>query len=195
MSESLPTVITSIALFTSTNLDDIVILTLLFLASNASGRPGRWQIVTGQYVGIALLVTLSVVAAFGLTLVPKGGIGLLGLIPLGLGIRGLVQAAQKRKNNEKAPSITATSFVAIAGVTIANGGDNVAVYTPFFHSLNSVNLLTVIVIFAILIAIWCIAAAWLGRHKHLIRLIERFGHWIVPVVFILIGLIVLSSLI
>lgn len=194
MSDLLSIITAAIAIFVSTNIDDIVVLTVLFLASNASGRPKVWQIVAGQYAGIAVLVVLSMIAALGLTLIPNEWVGLFGLIPLGLGIRGLVQAVKERNSNQKTPSITAKSFAAVAGITVANGGDNIAVYTPFFHSLNPTDIFIVLMVFAISIAAWCMAAAWLGRHKHLVRLIERFGHWMVPVVFVVIGLVILSSL-
>ncbi|MFD0852540.1 cadmium resistance transporter, partial [Actinomadura adrarensis] len=50
----------AVAMFVGTNIDDIIILTVLFLASRSSGRPKVWQIWAGQYVGVAALVAVSV---------------------------------------------------------------------------------------------------------------------------------------
>ncbi|MFC6078629.1 hypothetical protein [Microbispora bryophytorum] len=40
---------TAFAVFAGTNVDDVVILTVLFLSARAKGRLHPWQIVTGQY--------------------------------------------------------------------------------------------------------------------------------------------------
>ncbi|RQX35227.1 cadmium transporter, partial [Micromonospora chalcea] len=67
--------------FAATNLDDIVVLTVLFVALRHTGRPRPWQIVAGQYAGIGALVAVAVVAAAGLLVVPDPWPGLLGLLP------------------------------------------------------------------------------------------------------------------
>ena len=81
----LATIGSAIGLFAATNIDDIVVLTVLFLASSR-GKPRPWQIVAGQYLGFITLVVISVIAALGLTIVPDEWVGFLGLIPLGIGI-------------------------------------------------------------------------------------------------------------
>ena len=82
----LATIGSAIGLFAATNIDDIVVLTVLFLASSR-GKPRPWQIVAGQYLGFITLVVISVIAALGLTIVPDEWVGFLGLIPLGIGIK------------------------------------------------------------------------------------------------------------
>jgi cadmium resistance protein CadD (predicted permease) len=80
------------------------------------------------------------------------------------------------------------------GVTIANGADNISVYTPMFRTIGVADSLISVAVFAVLIAVWCLAGSWLGSHKKVIAVVERLGHWIVPGVFILIGaVIVLES--
>lgn len=62
----------------ATNLDDLVVLTVLFVASTrGSLRP--WRIVAGQYLGMSALIAISVVAALGLTVIPEEWVGLLGV--------------------------------------------------------------------------------------------------------------------
>jgi cadmium resistance protein CadD (predicted permease) len=76
-------------MFAGTNVDDMIVLTVLFLSSRASGSPRLWQIWAGQYAGIAVLVLVSLVAAVGLTLVPDEWVGLLGFVPFAFGGQGL----------------------------------------------------------------------------------------------------------
>ncbi|MER5420664.1 cadmium resistance transporter [Streptosporangium roseum] len=179
---------TAAAVFAGTNVDDIVILTVLFLASRAGGVPRPWQIVAGQYAGIAILVAVSAVAALGLTVVPDRWAGLLGLVPFGMGVWGLVR---KDDGGEAGP--VASGVVSVAGVTLANGADNISVYTPMFRTIGLSASLVTIAVFALLIAVWCAAASWLGSHKKIIGLVERSGRWLVPVVFMVIGAVIVAE--
>jgi cadmium resistance protein CadD (predicted permease) len=186
------TVAAAAGVFAGTNVDDLLVLTVLFLAARASGRPRRWQIWAGQYAGIGVLVGVSVLAALGLTIVPDRWVGLLGLVPLALGVRGLVSAF-RRAGGEEAPPV-ATGALTVAGVTIANGADNIAVYTPLFRTVGAGPSAATIAVFAVLVAVWCAAASWLGSHGRVVAVVELYGHWLVPLVFITIGLVILSGL-
>ena len=185
----LQTVLAAAGVFAGTNVDDLIVLTVLFLAARASGRPRRGHIWAGQYAGIAVLVLVSGLAALGLALVPDEWVGLLGLVPVALGVRGLISA--RRDGPEDDPPVAAGNAFAVAGVTIANGADNIAVYTPMFRTLGAAGSAVVVVVFAVLVAVWCAAASWLGSHRRVIDLVRRYGHWLVPLVFITIGLVIL----
>ncbi|GAA3176927.1 cadmium resistance transporter [Nonomuraea roseoviolacea] len=190
------TIVTAAGMFAGTNVDDLVVLTVLFLSSRANGAPRPWQIWAGQYTGIAALVALSAVAALGLTVVPDRWVGLLGLVPFALGVRGLVAAVRSRKDSgdDPPPTAVASGMAAVAGVTIANGADNLSVYTPVFRTIGPVPSLVTIAVFAAGVALWCLAGSWLGSHRRVIEVVERYGHWIVPFVFMTVGaLIVLES--
>ncbi|SIN07694.1 cadmium resistance transporter (or sequestration) family protein [Micromonospora cremea] len=173
--------------FAATDIDDIVILTLFFVTARRTGRPRVRQIVAGQYLGIGALALASVVVAAGLLVVPDPWTGLLGLLPIALGVRALVQ-----HDGDEEPVVVA-STLGVAGVTIANGADNVAVYVPVFRALGPADSAVFLLVFVLLIALWCAAAAWLGGHPRIVRLVERAGHWLVPAIFVGIGLVILVS--
>ncbi len=177
-------------MFVGTNVDDLVVLTVLFLAARASGRPKPWQIWLGQHLGISALIALSAIAALGLRIVPDRWVGLLGLLPLAMGARGLVAAVRHARSSDPddddQPAI-ATGVLSIAVVTIANGADNVSVYTPMFRSIGFVHSLVTVAVFAVMTALWCAAGAWLGSRERVIAVAKRYGRWIVPVVFVVIG--------
>ena len=137
------TVATACGMFAATNVDDLIVLTVLFLSGRATGSPRPWQIWAGQYAGIAALVLVSVVAALGLTIVPDEWIGLLGLVPLALGVRGLVAAV--RAGDDDGPPAVASGLLPIAGVTIANGADNISAYTPVFRTIGPESTLVTVV--------------------------------------------------
>lgn len=173
--------------FAATDVDDIVILTLLFVAARTTGRPRPWQIVAGQYLGIGALALASAVVAAGLLVVPDPWTGLLGLLPIALGVRALLA-----RDADEAPAVVG-STLGVAGVTIANGADNIAVYVPVFRALGPADSAVFLLVFVLLVALWCAAGAWLGGHPRVTRLVERAGHWLVPAVFVAIGLTILAT--
>ena len=48
-----------------------------------------------------------------------------------------------------------------------------------------------IFIFLIMVMVWCIAAKYLSKHPLIARTIDKFGHIISPIVFILLGIYIL----
>ncbi|MGK5518836.1 cadmium resistance transporter [Micromonospora sp. URMC 107] len=173
--------------FAATDIDDIVVLTLFFVAARTTGRPRTWQIVAGQYLGIGALAVASAVVAAGLLVVPEPWTGLLGLLPVALGVRALLD-----RDADETPAVVG-STLGVAGVTIANGADNIAVYVPVFRALGPADSAVFLLVFVVLIALWCAAGAWLGGHPRVVRLVGRVGHRLVPAVFVAINVVILAT--
>ena len=187
------TIAAAIGLFAATNIDDIVVLTVLFLASARGSLPG-WKVVAGQYLGFATLVAISVVAAAGLTIIPDEWVGLLGLIPLAIGLYGLIRTLRSRgddDDDDDESSISAVGLLGVAGITIANGADNISLYTPVFRTSPIADTVVTIIVFFLLVAVWCLIARVVGTNKTVTELLERVEHWLVPAVFIGLGLYIL----
>ncbi len=185
---------TAVVIFAATNVDDLVVVTVLFLSARVGGQPRAWQIWAGQYAGIAALVAVSVTAALGLLIVPGSWVGLLGIVPLGLGVYRLVTGVGAADDRTRAVRGVPAGLLSVTGLTIANGGDNIAVYVPVFRTIGVSATLLTLALFAGGVALWCLAGSWLGSHKKLVEIIERNGVWIVPAVYILIGVaIVINS--
>ncbi|TDX74883.1 cadmium resistance transport/sequestration family protein [Rathayibacter sp. PhB151] len=187
------TTVAAIGLFAATNIDDIVVLTVLFLASTRGSLRG-WKVVVGQYLGFATLVAISVVAAAGLTIIPDEWVGLLGLIPLAIGLYGLIRALRSRgddDDDDDESSISAVGLLGVAGITIANGADNISLYTPVFRTSPIADTVVTIIVFFLLVAVWCLVARVVGTNKTVTELLERVEHWLVPAVFIGLGLFIL----
>jgi cadmium resistance protein CadD (predicted permease) len=180
-------------LFAGTNVDDSIVLALLNASSRADGRPTRWQIWLGQYLGVAVLATLSLIAALGLTLIPDHWLWLLGWIPLLLGLHKLSTAIHAHNTGETISPAAATGLTGVIGLTIANGGDNLAAYTPIFRTLTTADTAVTLAVFTIGVALWCCIGALLVSHRKITHVIQQWGHWIVPAVFILIGLYVFEK--
>jgi len=176
--------------FAGTNIDDIIVLTVLFLSARAAGRPTPGRIWLGQYLGVALLVAAAAAVAVGLAIVPERWVGLLGLIPFGLGVKGLVTAVRAGADGVAPAPVVATGTMSVVAVTVANGADNIAVYTPLFRTIGVADSVVTVAVFAVGVALWCLAGSWLGAHRDVIAVVRRFGYWLVPAVFMLIGAVI-----
>jgi cadmium resistance transport/sequestration family protein len=167
--------------FAATNIDDIFVLTLFFAQKNLR----RWHVVAGQYLGLTGLIVISLVGYFARLIIPQTWIGLLGLAPIAIGIKKLIDWNRGKENDTAKQSDTASVFT-VAAVTFANGGDNIGIYIPLFANSDATALLITLITFGALIAIWCVVGYYLGSHPALNRIVDGYGHVLVP--FVLIGL-------
>jgi cadmium resistance protein CadD (predicted permease) len=169
----------AVGLFAVTNIDDIVILALFF--GDATSRSGALRVVAGQYVGFAGILAAAIVGALGAGLLPEMMIPYLGLLPLLLGLRAawVAWAAWReyfpRSNGadhaDKADrdgdiserSASGPGVFTVAAVTVANGGDNIGVYVPVFTTTGTGGLLTYVLAFLVLVAVWCAVGVPLRR--------------------------------
>jgi cadmium resistance protein CadD (predicted permease) len=181
---SLPAVIlASIATFAVTNIDDIVTLTLFF----AQHVPTR-NVVFGQCLGFAGVVALSLAGFWAAVSIPSTWFRFLGLLPLAIGIKQLVRMDRtERRSGARNPDV-----LSITAITLANGGDNIGVYVPFF-AINQARVWVILLIFVALLLLWCLAGKWLGNHKIVLRSVNRYGHFVVPFVFVGLGIYILAA--
>ena len=184
--------LTSIAAFVSTNVDDIFILMLFY--GNKNYRPA--QVVAGQYIGFIALVIVSVVGSFAGTLIDNKYIGLLGLVPIYLGIRDLVKTVRSDEEQEAAEDISSSKHaygpvLSMALITFANGGDNIGIYIPLFVPLSWAERFWVVTIFLLMLAWWCSIARYLSSHPIAAKAINRYGHIAGPIILILLGVFIL----
>jgi cadmium resistance protein CadD (predicted permease) len=184
-------ILTGVIAFTSTNIDDIFLLTLFY------GNPGfrHGEIMAGQFLGISTLIALSLVGSLIGLIVDPSLIGLLGLIPIFLGIKG-IWALWKNKD-DKAPGddldeeYKQSKVFTVAGVTIANGGDNIGIYVPLFATFDWADKITMVTVFLVMTFFWCMTAKYFVKHPYVARAVGKYGHMVTPFVLVLLGLFIL----
>lgn len=175
-------------MFAVTNIDDILILALFF--GRARDRSAAVRVVVGQYLGFGAILALAVIGALGASLLPESVRPYLGLVPLALGLRAGWRAWRERHGDGvEAEPVAGPGVLAVAGVTLAGGGDNLGVYIPVFTT--SGNLLVYIVVFLVLVGVWCVAGRYLATRPAVARVLSRWGHVVLPVVLVGIGLAIL----
>ena len=76
-------------------------------------------------------------------------------------------------------------------MTIVNGGDNLGVYTPVFAVRTGSEIALMVAVFAVMTALWCLAAWALVGHPSWGAPIRRHARWMTPVVLIGVGVLVI----
>ncbi|MFT3784137.1 MAG: cadmium resistance transporter [Nibricoccus sp.] len=174
----LQTVLLAAVMFVATNADDLLLLMVFFAQPGSSMR----QIVAGQLAGIAALTAASIAAALFAMTAPHNWLPWLGIVPLALGVRWL-----GKREDPDAPTVAA-KWWAIAGVTIANGADNLGVYIPAFTLQTPPQIVTTSTVFLLATFVWCLLARTALRHPVWQPRISRVLRWVGPYILIGIGL-------
>ena len=198
MPESFPQIAIAVMVFISTNIDDIFLLAAFFADKKLSVK----SVVLGQFLGISALVAVSTLVAWMSLALPDGWISLLGLLPLYLGLKQVKSLWSDSDDESEDDEIQLqehqmersmhSQILAVAGVTVANGGDNLGVYIPMFaNSLSAIPLF--VLVFAAMTMVWCLLGHVLVNNKVFGHWIRRYGHKILPVVLILLGLDILKG--
>jgi cadmium resistance protein CadD (predicted permease) len=182
----------ALALFASTNVDDIFVLVGFF----SDPRLHMRDIVIGQYVGIAALFGVSVAVSMLSLVIPIAYMGLLGIAPIVIGAKKLLELYRSRDKTEgslEARSVSGAYMrpITVALVTIANGGDNIGVYTPTFAIRSGHEVAMIALVFAVMTAFWCFIAHSIVNHPKLGAPIRRYGHPVAPIVLIGLGFLIL----
>ncbi|EFX52021.1 cadmium resistance transporter family protein [Streptococcus cristatus ATCC 51100] len=186
-------IVTSIILYSGTAVDLLIIL-MLFFAKRKSRRD-IINIYLGQFLGSVSLILLSLLFAFVLNYIPsKEILGLLGLIPIFLGLKVLLlgdsdgEAIAKdglRKDNKNL-------IFLVAMITFAScGADNIGVFVPYFTTLNLANLIVTLLTFLVMIYLLIFSAQKLAQVPSVGETLEKYSRWFIAVVYLGLGMYIL----
>ena len=192
----LTSVLQAMGLFAATNIDDIVVLSLFF-ARGAGQRGTTARILAGQYLGFAGILGAAVLVTTGAgAFLPSAAIPYFGLIPLGLGLWAAWQAWRGDDDDDDDEVKVAGKKVGVwtvAGVTLANGGDNIGVYTPVFLSVKPLAVVAYCIIFLALVAVLVALAKFVATRPPIAEVLERWENILFPIVLIGLGIVILVS--
>ncbi|PMB54175.1 transporter [Fischerella thermalis CCMEE 5201] len=206
MSPIIATITEAIIAFAATNIDDIIILLLFFSQLDTHFR--RRHVFVGQYLGFTAIILASLPGFFGGLVVSRVWIGLLGILPIAIGIKQLLNKETENTEiqtvNTKLETSTTSKPILnlilsilspqtykVAAVTFANGGDNIGIYIPLFAGNNFASLIVILIVFFIMVGVWCAVAYLLSCQARIAYILSRYGKKAVPFVLIALGLYIM----
>lgn len=188
----------AIAAYVATNIDNLFVL----LAFLAEAKGGRRHVIAGQFAGSLTLVVASMLLAALLTRLPAGYVGLLGVLPISVGLykawerfgpQGAWADDAQPGSPDSARPNPSSSWWTVACMAVANGSDNLAVYVPLYAGHSRSEGVFVSVVFVAMIGVWCAGALWLVEHPLLGAPIRRYGTALLPLILLVIGISVIAQ--
>jgi cadmium resistance protein CadD (predicted permease) len=188
--------------FAATNIDDLFILMAFF--ANRRSFP-TLHIVLGQYVGMGALLAIGIVGSLIALVVPNNLIGLIGIFPIAIGIKELLELRKKDDDDDEEEPATAKQpsqrskwivylhFLAVAAVTFS-GGEEIGIYASVFAINNETSEIIVIILVVMgLTGVWCGVASYLVNHSFLAVRFRRIASRILPFILIGLGLYIMAE--
>jgi cadmium resistance protein CadD (predicted permease) len=205
-----PTLLVGIIAFITTNIDNLLLLILLFSQSNFRKR----HIVTGQYLGFIVILLISAFGFFGKFILPLAWIGFLGIVPIIMGIMRMRELVHKQKRKQEGavsedeymraslpppfarialePFLDLQTY-RVTLMTIGNGSDNVSTYTPLFAGGSFIRVVVLTCLFFLLVGVWCFIGYTVAHFPGVAYIIERYGSILLPFAYILLGLYIMTQ--
>lgn len=205
------TIYIGIAAAVATTFDDNIYLTAFFSEVNRTFRPKH--VAVGEVLGFTVLVIISLIGfALGLV-IPSTWTGLLGILPILIGIDNLRTLNRDDSAEDKpARSRRGSKFrgfesrklslwdaicdrqtYRVSTVTIANGGNNLGIYVPLFASSSIQQLATIIPICYLTVGFWLLMSYSLTHQPGIAFVLSRYARKIFPFVLMWLGFRILKD--
>lgn len=189
--ESVSIVPVAAAAFVATNLDNF----FLFLSFLTMPSVRIKSVFLGFITGMLILIGISATATLLPALIPVKYLGLLGIIPITVGIRQLIATSRglDPSGQISAPTVSSSAFSAVVLTQISNGSDTIITLVPLIaDSMPGAVVLILATFVAMSLLLWRTA-----RRVHLqpavAALTKRYGHFLAPVILILVGSYILAN--
>ncbi|WP_068672957.1 CadD family cadmium resistance transporter [Oceanobacillus sp. Castelsardo] len=188
------TALTAAAVYVATGIDYLIILILLFSQIKKGQAKHIW---IGQYIGTAIIIAASLLVALGITwLIPEQWVlGLLGLIPLYLGIKIWIMGEEDESESNILSLFSSNRFnqlyLTVTFIVLSSSADDFSIYIPYFTTLNTIEILVASIVFFIMVGVLCFISYRLASLDFVSEKIEKYERWIVPIVFIGLGIYIM----
>lgn len=186
----------ALSTFAITNIDDLFVLVTFFAEASTSSTLTPLKIVLGQYIGFTIIIAISMIGFALAFAVPTQPIGFLGLLPILVGIWraiDLLIPLEEQQGSEHKKSAALRSVGKVAAVTLMNGGDNVGTYTPLFSQAKRGEIAVYVVVYYIMLGVWCGVAWLIMGQKHLLQLVQKYARWLLPLLYVSLGIFIIIN--
>lgn len=177
-------------LFLLTHLDTFAVLVAFCADEDYRG----FEVLIGHYAGFGIGLLAAVVGATLASVFLLRWTFLLGIVPLGLGVWGLLRRhpATAVDDVQSVPDVIGRIWI-VTAAGIGLSGENLALFIPFFTGLSTVELTLVVVVYLISAGVLFVLAALVGQRSVDVGVPASIQRLLVPVVLLVVGLYVLST--
>jgi cadmium resistance protein CadD (predicted permease) len=192
----------------ATTFDDNIYLTGFFSEVNRTFRPKH--VVVGELIGFTALISISLVGFLIGLAISSDWIGLLGILPILIGLNNLRllivnkdESVENKSANLKQNArfrgfdsrerslldvIQDRQTYRVSAVTISNGGNNLGIYIPLFASSSLQSLAVIVPICYLIVCTWLFMSYHLTRTPGIALVLSRYASKLFPFVLMWLGL-------
>jgi cadmium resistance protein CadD (predicted permease) len=179
--------------YVATNIDNFVLLTALL----ARYRRQAIGVVAGYFTCMLILV----IVGFGISqianYVPIRYLGLLGVVPIYIGVVELVRLRRGKETTAVAaqPSLDSNRRILLTTLTsqLGNGTDTILIFGILFADSTPAADILIIFTLALMAIAFVLAAMYAIRHPKIGSVISRYADHVLPFVLIIVGVYVLAN--
>ncbi|PZO36643.1 MAG: transporter [Pseudanabaena frigida] len=195
----------------ATTFDDNIYLTSFFSQVNRTFRPKH--VVVGELLGFTALVLISLVGFLIGLAIPSTWIGLLGILPILIGLNNLINLNKDDSDEDKSENLKRNAKIRgfdsrkrslwevlrdpqtyrVSSVTISNGGNNLGIYIPLFASSSIQNLSVIIPVCYSTVSFWLFLSYSLTHLPGITFILSRYARKIFPFVLMWLGFRILMD--
>jgi len=179
--------------YIATNLDNFILLVSLL----ARYRNHTSIVVAGYFICILILGLVGFWIGKVADVVPVEYLGLLGFVPISLGVYELVQLRRRKATvtvaKEKSVDGAQKVFMATLTSQLGNGADTIVIFGVLFtESTRSADTLIILTL-AAMATIFVLVGIYAVRHPALSEWIDRYAYRVMPFVLIIVGVYILAN--
>jgi len=193
MNELLIIIGVTVGAFISTNLDNLLLLATMY--SRYYRHP--WTVTAGYFVGMNLIAAITIAIGELGDFIPLAYLGLLGVIPMMMGLLALWKLFRRSQTDEVGSSYAGNSFLAIflALITIqlSNGADTIITFSALYADSSNPSDYIVAPTFFAMVGIFACLAYYSVKHPRLSHYLVRYGQYVTPFILIFVGFYILSN--
>jgi cadmium resistance protein CadD (predicted permease) len=181
------------AAFIGTNLDNLLLLTAMYSRYERQAL----MVTAGYFTGMALVGGIAVIIGEAGDYIPLAYLGLLGVIPITMGVVSLWKLFRNKGNMEDAGPVVdskgLTVFLALITTQLSNSADSIIAFSALLAESTDRSDFLITPTYLAMIGIFSGVAYYSLRHKKLSEFLERYGQYVTPFILILVGLYIFSN--
>ena len=195
----------------ATTFDDNIYLTAFFSEVNRTFRPQH--VVVGEILGFTVLMMISLVGFIMGLVIPSTWTGLLGILPIVIGLKNLIDLNKDDSAEDKSANLKRNSkfrgfdsrkrtlwdvirdpqTYRVSSVTIANAGNNLGIYIPLFATSSIQSLSVIIPICYLIVGCWLCMSYTLTHLPVIALVLSRYASKFFPFVLMWLGFRILMD--
>lgn len=193
MAEILTIIAVSAGAFFGTNLDNLILLVALH--KRYAQRSG--MVTVGYLSGMMLIGVICLVIGEAGESIPIAYLGLLGVIPILIGVNALFQLFRDKQSGEStglAPgNANHTIFITVLMTQLSNSADSIITFSVLLADSADYADYPIAATFLAMAGAFSWLALYALRHRRLRNFLDRYANYVTPFILILVGVYILSN--